>query len=166
MNAYLVQLREWLAQLAPRERLFVLIGAAVVALTILFVGIWEPLLHAHARRAQALDASRVVATQLEVAAAELQRSRAGGGVNRNASLLSAVDQSSHSPTLGKAPSRIQPEGEGDKGVNVWIEDVPFDNLVRWMNDLERSYGIVAKTADIQRQPGAGLVNAHLTLARP
>jgi general secretion pathway protein M len=163
MKQYLVQLNDWLATLAPRERLMVLAGAVVVAIGILYFGIWSPLSRAHIQRAAALDSARNVATRLETAAALVQRSSHGGAANRSVSLLSAIDQSSKSPVLGKAPSHIQPEG--DKNVNVWVEDVPFDNLVRWLADLELRFGIVVQTADIERQSGVGLVNARLTLTR-
>lgn len=164
MKQYWTRLNDWLAQLEPRERLVVLAGAVVLAVMILFLGIWEPLARAHTSREAALDNAHMIAGKLEVAGAALQNARRGGGTNTAVSLISAVAQSSKSPILGKEPTRTQPDG--DKSVSLWIDDVAFDSLVRWLADLEQRYGIVAVSADVQRQSGSGLVNAHVTLARP
>lgn len=163
MNAYWLRLQAWLDQLAPRERVLVLSGAAVVALTLAYLAIWEPLAQAHLRRAAALESARALAVRIETAAAQTQGRSSAGAVNRNASLLSVVDQTSRSPMLGKAPTRVQPEG--DKEVRVWLDDVSFDNLLRWLQDLETRYGIVARSAELERGQTPGTVNARLSLAR-
>jgi general secretion pathway protein M len=164
MKQYWLRMNEWLAQLQPRERVMVLAGAVVVAITLLYAAIWQPLVKAHLRREQALAEARVQASRLEVASAELQRNRGRAGADTSTSILSAVDKASRSPTLGKTPTRMQPEGE--RNVNVWLDDVAFDNLARWLVELETRFGIVPVAADVQRQSGVGPVNAHLTLARP
>lgn len=168
MNVYLTQLREWFLALAPRERVMVAVAAVFSVFTLLYLGLWEPLANAHYKRAEALKASRALASRLEVIAAEAARhGGAGGGsaANRSLSLLAAVDQSSKlGGTLGKPPSRLQPEGDNE--VKVWIEAANFDALVRWIAELETRYGVSAQTVDIDKESAPGSVNARLTLVRP
>lgn len=166
MNAYLTQFKEWFAALAPRERVMVAVAGVFTVFTVLYLGLWEPLANAHEKRAEALKASRALASRLEVIAAEAARHQGNGGAaaNRNLSLLSAVDQASKSGTLGKPPSRLQPEGENE--VKVWIEAANFDALVRWIAELETRYGVSAQTVDVDKESAPGTVNARLTLVRP
>lgn len=170
MNArqQIAQWREKYAALEPRERVMVAFAAAFAVFTILYLGIWEQLAGAHARRAGELEAARAMATRLETVDAQLQQARragsGGAAATRGLSLLSAVDQASKSGTLGKPPARLQPEGDAE--VRVWIEDTSFDSVVRWIAELETRYGVVAQTVDIERQPTAGAVNARLSLVRP
>lgn len=166
MNAYLTQLQEWLRGLAPRERILVGAGSVVVLVTILFLGIWEPLNKAHRQRETDLVAARALAQRLEVIAAEVQKTRAvnGGGVAGGGSLLTAVDQASKSGTLNRPLTRIQPEGDSE--VKVWVDGVSFDALLRWISELEGRYGISIQTADIDKDATPGLVNARLSLVRP
>src|SRR3546814_492904 len=103
-------------QLQPRERVIVVVGAAVLAVLIAYLGIWEPLVKAHHRNAEALEASRALAVRIEAAASLTQKSQGGANVDRSAALLSVVDQTSRSGTLGKAPTRVQPEGSGEREV--------------------------------------------------
>jgi general secretion pathway protein M len=163
MKDLIAQLQSRYDALAPRERLMVAVAGAVVFVTLLYLLIWEPLVKAHEQRAEALDSARALATRIESAALLTQRSALGARVDRNTSLLAAVDQTSRSPTLGKAPSRLQPEG--DREVKVWLEDVSFDNLLRWLSELENRYGIAASSAEIERGTTPGSVSARLTLVR-
>lgn len=168
MKQFLNQLREWFASLAPRERLMVSGCAVFVVFSILYFGLWDSLAGAHAKREKELTASRALATRLEFIGAEVQKSRrsgaGGGSVNRSMSLLSAVDQSSKSGTLSKPPSRLQPEGDSE--VRVWLEDTNFDGVLRWINELEARYGVIAEQVDIDKESAPGLVNARLSLVRP
>jgi general secretion pathway protein M len=172
MNTSLnVTLEQWqtrasaaLAQMQPRERAMLLVGGAILAVVILYLAIWEPLVKAHHRNAEALDASRALAVQIETAASLAQGSRSGA-VDRSAALLSVIDQTSRSGTLGKAPTRVQPEGSGEREVKVWFDDVPFDNCVRWLTELQTRYAIQVTSAEIDAGSAPGLVNARFSLSR-
>jgi general secretion pathway protein M len=153
----------WLRALAPRERVMVLSCAVVVILTLAYAGAWKPVVDAHHRREAALERARGIAARIEQAAAEIKASGPTRAVDSNTSLLAAVDQTSRSPILGKTPSRVQPEGE--KEVKVWIDDVPFDNLLRWLQELEQKFGIVSSSAEIERSSAPGVVNVRVTLVR-
>lgn len=163
MKNQIERLRSALLALAPRERVMVLTGAVVVLVTLLYLLVWEPLTSAHQQRAEGLQRARTLSVRIEQAAAQIKAGGTGRSVDRNQSLVTAVDQTSRSPTLGKAPSRLQPEG--DREVKIWFEDVPFANLLRWLQDLETRYGITASSAEIERGGAPGLVSARLTLVR-
>lgn len=154
-----------LARLAPRERALVLTAGIVVLVTLLFLLVWEPIAQARQQRAMQLESARALANRLEVIGAEV-RAISGNrpAVNRSISLLAAVDQAARSGTLGRAPSRLQPEGERE--VRVWLDATPYDNLVRWIDELETRHGIVVATLDVERGNAPGTVNARLTLIRP
>ncbi len=158
-------LERWRA-LAARERVLLLAGSAVVLVTAIFLGLVEPLSKAQARRETALTLARELAQRLEVIAIEVQGSRSSATPSalRSLSLLTAVDQSVKQSALGKAPSRLQPDG--DKQVRIWFEGVSFDALMRWLHELETRYGVYTQSVDIERDAAGGQVSAQLTLVRP
>lgn len=166
MNAYLTTLQDWFRGLAARERVMVVACAVVVAVTVLFLGIWEPLLKAHRKYEADLVSARALGQRLEVIAAQAQSAHAAGGaapVATGLSLLSAVDQAGKSGTLTKPLTRIQPEGDNE--VKVWIDGVSFDALLRWIGELELRYGIDAQSVDIEKDATPGQVNVRLSLVR-
>ncbi len=159
--------RERFLALQPRERWILSGGATVLLLTVLYLAVWEPVVDSHRQRVEALESSRLLAIRLEQAAAQVQRSggqRGGAGnAGRSLSLMAAVDQASKQGTLGRSPTRIQPEG--DREVRVWFEDVSFDALVPWLADLQVRYGVGVQTLDIEPQATPGKVNARMSLVR-
>lgn len=161
----LAQYRARFDALAPRERWLLSLGFAAIVIAVLFVGVWEPLLKNRAQNQQALLASRALSSKIENAAQMVQSSRPqqGMAVDRNTSLISAVDQTSKNGTLGKGPSRIQPQG--DKEVRVWFEDVSFNALVSWAADLQKRYGVNIQTLDVEPKGNQGVVSVRLTLVR-
>jgi general secretion pathway protein M len=164
MKEQLARLQAALLQLNPRERIAVGAAAVVVTLTLLFLLVWGPLAGAHRDRAEALQQARAQAQQIERAAALIATGTSGGRTaNLSTSLLTAVDTTSRSPVLGKAPSRVQPEGDSE--VKVWIENVPFANVLRWLDQLQTQYAISASSVEIERGDVSGQVSGRLTLVR-
>ena len=158
----LERFKAWWSALAERERRVLGGGAVVLAGVVLYLGVWEPLAFARHKQQVDLAAARALAVQLETLAASAPRS-AGPTAGAGQSLLAIIDQSSKASALTKPPSRLQPEGEDT--VRIWLEDVPFDGLMRWLGDLQSRYGVRVDNADIERESGPGLVNARLTLMR-
>lgn len=161
--ARIEQLRERWAALQPRERTALAIGAAVVLLTVLWVGIVQPLRAAHAEAAAELARQRAIALDLERLAARLPATPAARAPASTQSLLTLVDQSIRSGPIGKPAARLQPDGESR--VRVWMEDVRFDAVVQWLDGLRTRYGVRVESADIDRAAGAGLVDLRLSLSR-
>lgn len=165
MKSLLATLRARWAALAARERRVLGGGGLALAAILAWLLVWEPVSSARAARESSLADARALAAQLEVLAAEVQRGapRTGAMAGANQSLLSVVDQSRKASALQKPPSRLQPEG--DTTVRIWLEDVPYDALIRWLNDLQSRYGVRVDSADIERKTAPGTVDARLTLMR-
>ncbi len=162
MKEYVEQFRVWWAARQHQERQFLIAGAVVVAVAIFYLAIWEPVAKAQRKAEAALRQSRTVANRLETIAVEVERNRGQGGGSRTLPLMTAVDQATHRPELGKEPARVQ---EGDKEVKVWFDDVPFDALLTWLALVQSQYGIVVSSAELERK-AEGLVTARLSLVRP
>lgn len=167
ISAQLAPLRGRYEALQPREQLLVGLAGTAIALMVLYLGVWQPVVRARIRHAEALHTARSIANDLTIAEAEV-RARGGGtggagAAGSGVSLLTAVDQASKNGTLTKPPARLQPDGE--KQARVWLEGEQFDVLLRWMYELQNNYGLRVDVADIERQPTPGLVNARLSLTR-
>jgi len=79
------------------------------------------------------------------------------------SLVVLVDRSTRAAGLGAYLKRNEPEG--NTGIRLRFEDVPFDGLISWLADLQatQGVGVVAATADPGQEPGR--VTANIQLAR-
>ncbi|MEZ5543271.1 MAG: type II secretion system protein GspM [Pseudomonadota bacterium] len=161
-------MKEWLDNLAPRERMMVLAVAAFLVLLLAYLLIWAPLRGGYVDLRDTVTDQRATAVWMQESAqllAQLKRSGVRGGGLGGQSLLSLADSTARAGGLSGALKRVEPEGADS--VRVWLEGAAFDQVVRWLGSLAERYGISADTASIERvADAAGRVNVRLTLQAP
>jgi general secretion pathway protein M len=158
-------MRDWFESLEARERLFVVMGAAVVSIALLWGLVWVPLDKGHS------DLKQRVATW-ERSLAELrplasmpkpQSGTRAASAGSAQSPVVVVDTTLRSHGLGQ-PKRSQPT---PNGIRVEFENVAFDKLVVWLGDLSSQYGMEVQAGSVSTGTSdePGRVNASLTLER-
>ncbi|RRQ21462.1 type II secretion system protein GspM [Thiohalobacter thiocyanaticus] len=161
-------MKAWLLSLAPRERLIVAGGAAVLLLLVLWLGLWEPLDQRVEELEQSVAVQEEEFTWMQQAAAEIQQLRRSGGQAaaglQGRSLLAVVDQATRAAGLNSGLKRIEPEGQSR--VRVQFEQIGFDDFMRWLDGLHRQYGVFTQSITIEREEAPGRVNIRLTLDAP
>ncbi len=157
-------MKEWWHNLQPREQRVLLGGAAALALLMIYILILDPYQKEMARLHQAVTAKRLDLQAMQQAAAEidtLRRGGAGGQLPAGQSIMGVVDSSAKQFSVGGGIKRLQPEGEHT--VKVWAEQVAFDDLIRWLDELQKKNGIAIYAITIERQEANGLVNVRMEL---
>ena len=143
---------------APREQLALRALGGFLLLLLLLVLLILPLHHFNAGAISAYRAQQETLAWMQANRGAIggttQKARAPGD-----SLLSLASQSARN--FGIVFKRYEPKGE--KGLNLWLEQVPFNQLVRWLDALERDYGIVPVEITASRRAEAGLVDVRLNL---
>jgi len=163
MNGLMLPLRRFWDGLRPRERLLVGLAAVVVAFTVFYLALWEPIHQRNAALRERLAEQRALLVWMEERAAEVRALRGGAGTGRlpaGDSLLGIIDRTARGADLKGRVSRIEPDGED--GVRIWLDGVAFDALVRWLGRLQRQYGLTVASAVIDRE-GPGKVSARLVI---
>jgi general secretion pathway protein M len=158
-------LRSWFEQLAPRERL--LVGAAGVLLlfALIYLGGLGPLIAKSERNAAAVADQRALLADLTELAARLgpQLGGAAAAEANEQSLVLVVDRTTRNQGLATFLKRNQPDGEN--AIRLRFEDAPFDSLLRWLVEMQASYGVGAVSANIDSARAPGRVNCNLVLSR-
>jgi len=153
---------EWYAALADRERRLVFWGAIGAALLVLVFGILWPMHSAvnGARRhvdQQMVDLAWMRAHALEVRASAAPLAGAGE------SLVVVIDQTARE--LGLAESIKSTTPTGINGTRVDLANVSFDLLAGWLARLQQQFGVTVVAATVDGSGAPGLVNASLELTR-
>ncbi|MDB6061039.1 MAG: hypothetical protein JWM78_1142 [Verrucomicrobiaceae bacterium] len=152
-------------QLSLRDqKMLALLGVALV-LYVIYQIMLQPLATANARLAvqnSAAQNSVAAMTQMAAQLRGLQQSAAQqGGVNTE-NLTQLVDRSVAANQLHM--SRFQPGSSGD--VQVRLDNVSFDQTLRWLNELESAQSVTVRELVIAPGAASGLVNASVRLFRP
>ena len=91
------------------------------------------------------------------------RAAIGSGTQKQrepgASLLTLANQSARN--FGLAFKRYEPNS--NQGLNLWLEQVSFNEVVKWLAAIERDYGIVAVEFTASRRDEAGIVDVRIVL---
>ncbi len=158
-------MKQWFSQLKQSERRTVIAGGVALVVILFYFLAWQPFAHHLKQLRQGAQDQQVQLTWMRQAAREVQQLRAlmpaSGRLPPGQSLLAVVDQTARSGGLGPAMKRIEPEGQST--TRVWLEQAAFDDLIQWLQNLKRDYGIYAADIVIERQETPGRVNARLTL---
>ncbi len=86
-------------------------------------------------------------------------SQQGSSRDPNQSLLGIANKTSKGFSLSF--KRYQPVG--DFGLSLWLDDVPFNHVMLWLERLDKRHGISVDEISIDRDEQDGLVNVRLVL---
>lgn len=166
MNRF-AQLRSWFDKLKPRERLTVLAGLILGVPLLFYVVVWAPLRKDIDLLQTNVDAQALNLEWMKSAAAEVRQLRdtrpISAQVAAGGSLLGTVNATAERAGVARAIQRMNPQGEDT--LELQIDNIAFDALMRWLGELETGQGIRASFAALTRTDAEGQVNARLTLQR-
>ena len=161
-------IKDWFIQLAPRERVMVLVCGAVVVLAL----IWQLLINPLFTNTANLD-KRVADKTAQLATLQEQAGQVWvadgtsgasaaptGGANQ--SIVVIIDRTTRSRQLAQYLKRNQPDG--NSGVRLRFEGAPFDTLMEWLGELKNSYGMTVTSANFD-ESGTGRVNCSVVIVR-
>jgi general secretion pathway protein M len=161
-------MKNWFMSLEGRERIFVSVAAVFVVLAIAWVGIWTPLDKNQREAAESVAAWQRSLASLRPMRGQVQATANGAPVtaDQNQSLVVIVDNSLRQRGLYGSLQRSLPTPEGN-GIRVEFESAAFDDLVLWLGDLHRQFGLKVETASFSVASGTtpGRVNSSVTLER-
>lgn len=152
----------WRAR-APRERVVLAGGAALLALALAYAYLWLPMERELAQLRQALPQLRVQARQLKQDAQEVGRLKVRPAVvQASGNLARAVEQRAIAGGMRERIESITPHDAGR--VRVVLPLVAFDDWVSWVGELQAAQGVRVEWARIEAADAAGMVRVEAVLA--
>ena len=156
MNA----LRTWYFGLQERERWIVSIGFVAAVIIIMW---WS--MTRLGNEMQTLRTAVDTKQRLLIDVARIESTQTSPNVgNRQANnqpLMLLVSDTA--PTYGLQPPRTR--ANGPSGVDVTVQNAPFDAVMAWLVALHNMYGVDVDTASFSPAREPGLVNGNLLLRR-
>ena len=161
-------MKSWYLSLEPRERIFVAFAIAFALLAIFWFGLWVPVDEGRTTASERVTDWQKSIAELRPMKAQVEAVASGGQVvvPQDQSLVVIVDNSLRQRGLYNALQRSQPTPSGE-GIRVEFESAAFDDLVLWLGDLHRQYGLDVESGSFSIATGdsPGRVNSSVTLQR-
>jgi general secretion pathway protein M len=160
--------KDWFDALAERERMFIVAAAATILFAAFWFGIWTPLDSGQKSAAARVDTWKISLAELRPLKSQVQASASGQPIQaaQDQPLVVIVDSTLRQRGLLDALQRSQPTPTGD-GIRVEFESAAFDDLMLWLGDVNRQYGLLVQSGNFSPAAGEspGRVNSTLTLER-
>lgn len=153
-------------QLPRRDQQALTVMLVALLLGVLYFAVWRPITGFHAEaRADHEQARELVAWMESNRPAIQQLSETRSNVQstsqiRDSRALMSLVTSSASES-GIKLQRFEPSGEN--AIRLWLEDVPFNSVAAWLEQLTEEHGIVIDQAALDRADKPGMISARLTL---
>lgn len=161
-------MKDWFSSLQRREQGFVVTAFVFVFVAIAWAGVWKPLDTRHQSAADRVAAWQQSIADLRPMRGQIAASNSSAPVaaNSNQSLVVIVDNSLRQRGLYNSLQRSLPTPAGN-GIRVEFESAAFDDLMLWLGDLHRQYGLRVETGSFSVVSGdaPGRVNSSVTLER-
>ncbi|MET0002349.1 MAG: type II secretion system protein M [Candidatus Thiodiazotropha sp.] len=159
-------MKEWWQSKTPQEHMALIIGAAAILLLLVYLLLWRPFNHALDKKALLVESQQLTLNWMQDnldLVKNLRSQQRGKSAGSNEALLTLVDRTAKKIRLRQQIQRIKPQG--DNAVQLWIEEAPFDTIIKWLGQLTQTHAIEIDSLTIDRQDKPGLVNARLVLQR-
>lgn len=160
-------MKSYLTNLTKRERLTLIAGLLIGGSLLGYVLVIEPFQNALADYRKKIQTREADLTWMRQAAQEIiQKRQSADRTDKSASSsspLAAVNKSARKLGLGGALNRVEPEGS-DK-VRIQMDEVLFDDVVRWLALLKSAHSIETIEFRAERRDRPGHVRARITLVR-
>ena len=147
------QIKQYWLGLQPRERLILGVGGIIVCLILLYALIIQPWHNSLKDMQAALPKLREDLVWMRQQSDALK----GGSVKQDQSssqgqddsLLSLVEKTAKSANVSKSIQQLSP-AENNTEVRVVLEDVNFNQWLRWIDELYKRYGVDVKQVNAER----------------
>lgn len=155
----------WWQGITAREQRLVLIGGILLLIGLCYWSLWQPLNNRIAERERQVQNQQQTLVWLKEKGQEVLAMQGGSDrqIDTSGTLEGVVNRTAFNHKIKIA--RLQPQGQE---LQVWIDTVPFDDLLLWLATLVEQHGIAVQIIEIAREdlaPGQVKVR-RLQLSRP
>jgi general secretion pathway protein M len=154
MNELLNNFNQWYRQLPLKEQILLAIAGALVGIYLIMAVIWQPLSDSRKKLHQRNQVNQETLVEVKSLVAQYLQAKENGNDVESVSLPQLIDQTIREQQLSM--TRFQPGSRGDASVR--LENMPFDNVLRWLGDLEIKHKLNLKDVSITPGKSVGLVN--------
>ena len=136
-------MKTWWQQLNLREQRLIMAMAAAISVFILYGLIWQPLNENIASSKLKIERQQALLSWVEDNTKRYKQAKLTSGSRSGASLSSIVNRTSRQNDI--IITRMQPQADD---LQVWIDEISFNQLLTWLEQLASREGLRVKNIDL------------------
>lgn len=148
-------MKTWWQQLNIREQRLVVVMSALISIFILYGLIWQPMNESIETSKLKIERQQKLLTWVQESAQRYQQAKRNGVRSSGESLSSIVNRTSRLEKI--SITRMQPQGDD---LQVWIDEISFNQLLSWLEKLASRNGLQVKNIDLSKADQQGVVRVR------
>ena len=148
-------MKTWWQQLNLREQRLIMAMAAAISVFILYGLIWQPLNENIASSKLKIERQQALLSWVEDNTKRYKQAKLTSGSRSDASLSSIVNRTSRQNDI--IITRMQPQADD---LQVWIDEISFNQLLTWLEQLASREGLRVKNIDLSLADEQGVVRVR------
>lgn len=146
-------MKAWWQQLNIREQRLVAAMSMVIFIFLFYSFIWQPLNENIAKNTKKLARQQSLLTWVSSETQRYNLAKGSGGSTQNKGSISSIVNRTAGAN-GISITRMQPQGEN---LQVWIDNIAFDQLLQWLAQLANNEDIIVGAIDLSQSEQLGQV---------
>ncbi len=142
---------KWQA-LNSREQTLIGVMSVVIIIFVFIIAIWQPITQGVEKARLKVEKQQALAVWVQENVAKYKSLSRQGGAKATGTLSSVVNNTAK--RLQITVARMQPQGDD---LQVWVDEVPFNALLTWLDELTRNQGLRILAIDIAPSGTPGMV---------
>lgn len=158
-------MKDWWTQLNSRERQYLSIGGVFLFCVIAYFFVWSPFTSALNNARNSVDYNQQLLSWMQHAQTQIKQLRQGHHNQQrisNDDLLSITAETLSDNQLSQFTPQVLQSSQNK--VKVIFDRVPFDQVVRWLQQTSQKYAIRIDTLNVAKKGKLGMVQASIELA--
>jgi general secretion pathway protein M len=148
-------MKAWWQQLNTREQRLVSVMSVLISIFVVYSFIWQPLTENIKKTTLKLERQQALLTWVAENTQRYQQAKRNARASSGASLSSIVNRTSSVNNI--TITRMQPQGDD---LQVWIDEISFNQLLTWLEQLAISNGLQVKNIDLSSADQQGMVRVR------
>ncbi|MFV1997440.1 MAG: type II secretion system protein GspM [Acidiferrobacterales bacterium] len=153
----LMQAVTYWRQRSRREKLIVMVAAGLVLVSIIYNIIWLPMQKSITSMRTAVPTYARQLEQMKSQARQIPTLATRNNLATTDEILSTIEKSLDTHALRQYMSKM--ELDRNSGAKLTLKNVNYSNLLKWILNLDRQYGIKVKSAKLNAAGIPGEINA-------
>ncbi len=160
------RLKEYFNGLEARERNLVIVAAVMLAVALPYQFIWKPFTEGLDDARIRVQAQRKQLITMKQQAREIRKLRGVGSIDVQPGKQFLNNLINTAAKRNGLANSLNIKSDSENNLRISMDNVPFDNVMNWLDQLVTRGGVVVRKLTVDRQPTPGRINVTVYLEVP
>lgn len=159
-------LKDYLDGLETRERSLVIIAGLLILIIVPYQFMWKPFSESLVNSEIRIESQKKQFIKMQYQSQKIIQLRGAGNIVSQPGKQFLNNQIQTAAKRHGLTNNLKIKSDAQDSIRVSLDNVPFDNVMNWLDQLVSGSGVIVSKLTVDRQPSLGRVNVSVYLESP